>query len=477
MLKDTMSINELNTDSKTIVGAINELFQSANNGKQLIANAIGEPLDASDTFSAMSTDINGLLSRFKTNMMNNGVTVNSSDKFKSLIDKIATMVEEGEGKGIQYASGNGNSTSKCEVSLNFKPILVLVQTGKGMIIYLESYSTNCAVYAFYDKYVQVDTLESILGYVNETGFCFAQIGDASWFNWYAIGVGEEDTTLRDSLASVLEDEGVDVTEEDDMASLISKTDEEFDRKNASSGLDIISATELPATGRENQICVITNNPVNDFLITNNSDDIINDSNTIFIYSYKDSGSVLCPITTGNVTTNYYFSRVNQGNIRLQSYVYQNSKWNQLTDNAIALLENGTYMNEAVSGGFTTNICQTYTAGKGITLKSSYTDIVTTTLNQIDFSVYNTVKITVYQEDAVEDRNGIRVAAFIDPSDWASNDDPYYSLYVYKTELVSIPTKDVPKTYTFNVSSWTGKYYLGFWKDTVGHVIICDIVIS
>ena len=82
MLKDTMSINELNTSSKTVIGAINELFQSANNGKELIANAIGEPLDASDTFSAMSTGINSLLSTFKTNMMIAGVAIGSGDKFK-----------------------------------------------------------------------------------------------------------------------------------------------------------------------------------------------------------------------------------------------------------------------------------------------------------------------------------------------------------------------------------------------------------
>ena len=94
------------TESKDLVGAINELFQSANNGKQLIANAIGEPLDSNDTFSAMSNDINGLLSQFKTNMMNNGITVESGDKFKSLIDKISTMIEEGNSKGIQFASGS-----------------------------------------------------------------------------------------------------------------------------------------------------------------------------------------------------------------------------------------------------------------------------------------------------------------------------------------------------------------------------------
>ena len=88
ILSNILGNTELQTKEKTVTAAINELFQSANNGKELIASAIGEPLNAEDTFSAMSTDINSLLSTFKTNMMNNGVTVESNDKFKSLIDKV-----------------------------------------------------------------------------------------------------------------------------------------------------------------------------------------------------------------------------------------------------------------------------------------------------------------------------------------------------------------------------------------------------
>ena len=104
--KQDKTDESLLTESKDVIGAINELFQSANNGKELIANAIGEPVSKDDTFQAMSNDINGLLSTFKTNMMNNGITVEANDRFKSLIDKIANMVEEGSGKGIQYVSGN-----------------------------------------------------------------------------------------------------------------------------------------------------------------------------------------------------------------------------------------------------------------------------------------------------------------------------------------------------------------------------------
>ena len=99
-------LNSLNTSTKNdIVSAVNEVVELSNDAKASIADAIGEPLNPNDTFSNMSNDINSLLNQFKTNMMNNGITVESSDKFKQLIDKIATMVEEGSGKGIQYAEG------------------------------------------------------------------------------------------------------------------------------------------------------------------------------------------------------------------------------------------------------------------------------------------------------------------------------------------------------------------------------------
>ena len=82
-------LDSLETDAKgNMVQAINELVEKLDNsaeienGKELIANAVGEPLTAEDSFDEMSNDINGLLSTFKTNMMNNGIVVESVDKFK-----------------------------------------------------------------------------------------------------------------------------------------------------------------------------------------------------------------------------------------------------------------------------------------------------------------------------------------------------------------------------------------------------------
>ena len=285
MLKDTMSINELSTNSKTVIGAINELFQSANNGKELIANAIGEPVSSEDTFQAMSNDINGLLSTFKTNMMNNGVTVESSDKFKSLIDKITTMVEEGSGKGIQFASGNVTSTSSTTTyainstnltngytievnNLTFKPYIVILTYGSvtlkkinacaihiddatnRYLLSTDSVGTSTNTWGQYTLTpVYTGNKTHTIAGMRDNGFLLYSGLQSTEFTYYAIGVGEEDTALRDSLASILTEEGVSVTEEDDMASLITKVDEEFsDKENEISNLETELASKVTPTG-------------------------------------------------------------------------------------------------------------------------------------------------------------------------------------------------------------------------------------
>ena len=236
------------TESKDVIGAINELFQSANNGKELIASAIGEPLSKDDTFSAMSSDINSLLATFKTNMMNNGITVESSDRFKSLIDKIATMVEEGSGKGVQFVTGkyNGNyetrlSSITISTNANFVPTYVFCEVN---IYKYDSYtqesisgimSNLCSITARANGSLGI-TMTDITADSFTLNWSNPNPGSYNYTalsvgNWYVIGVGEEDITLRNSLASILTEEGVNVTEEDDMASLIIKVDEEFNEKN------------------------------------------------------------------------------------------------------------------------------------------------------------------------------------------------------------------------------------------------------
>ena len=299
-VEETVSGNKANigglyqlqtSDKSNLVNAINEVFQSANNGKELIANAIGEPLSKEDTFNAMSSDINGLLSIFKTNMLKNGVTVDSGDKFKQLIDKIATMTEEGSGKGIQFAEGTvsisvsdklgGRTTdsdalkkrpmNQFSIVTDFKPIYILISNNefkyevysahRVIKSYFETsndtylnytspeayrrdiadHKTSSSDKLYFDRYVQVTSngFDFYTRFIHVYNNVF--IGDLVCtvpFKWYAIGIGEEDTTLRDSLASILINEGVNITENDDMASLIIKVEELINRNKK---IDIVNS--------------------------------------------------------------------------------------------------------------------------------------------------------------------------------------------------------------------------------------------
>ena len=251
----TGDMSTLQTTEKTVAGAINELFQSANNGKELIATAIGEPLNSSDTFSAMSNGINNLNSQFKSALMNNGVSVESADKFKQLIEKLALLADS-ECKGIQYASGTITSTSSQDKyyfdntayftycysvvieGLNFKPSIIYICANYSNGIYVSCYnslfsnkictmgkatknnnsSSSCCIKVNDNNYNT--NLQ-----VYSDGFCLPVMDKDYEYSWYVIGVGgEEDTTLEDSLKSILSSKGVEVTEEDDLASLISKVD-------------------------------------------------------------------------------------------------------------------------------------------------------------------------------------------------------------------------------------------------------------
>ena len=336
MLKDTMSINELNTSSKTVIGAINELFQSANNGKELIANAIGEPLDASDTFSAMSTGINSLLSTFKTNMMIAGVAIGSGDKFKQLIDKIATLADSGD-SGIQYAEGISVINSNTETntytdlwgntqnistlridSLNFKPNIVLLYTNAktpgtpspGITTYIKGV---CLISGMAYKFNSSPANWALKFNDDDISFDNGFVVPCSTYgtcNWYAIGVGEEDTTLRDSLASILEEEGVTTTEEDDMASLIGKVDQEFD-ENKQELVDVLVSKGVECS---------TNNSFDELIANINNIGGIQTSPTSFndaLYYNGDSADI-----TNNLTCCTYTSKFN-GTIRVLVRVSSN----------------------------------------------------------------------------------------------------------------------------------------------------------
>lgn len=82
------------TNKNNLVSAINEVFQNANNGKQIIATAVGSPITSSDTFTSIGTKIDTLTQTFKDNLTAKGVAPSSSDKLSSLINKVKDIKTE-----------------------------------------------------------------------------------------------------------------------------------------------------------------------------------------------------------------------------------------------------------------------------------------------------------------------------------------------------------------------------------------------
>ena len=89
----TKTDDTLSTTDKTIVGAINELFQNANNGKEIIADVIGGELQSSDTFSAMGTKIDNMSTTLSEFIVDKGGTVIGGENLSELLEILYTAVD------------------------------------------------------------------------------------------------------------------------------------------------------------------------------------------------------------------------------------------------------------------------------------------------------------------------------------------------------------------------------------------------
>lgn len=267
---------------------------------------------------------------------------------------------------------------------------------------------------------------------------------------------EFNNETKEQLKDVLIANGVEISKGESWESIIGKLNEKFSSGGGS--LDIISATELPATGKENQICVITDNPVNQFLLSSNYND--NDSNQIVMYlgnttSGDATKGTLLPITNGGVTTNYYFNKVMLGESRLSSYYYKDNTWTPLTLSYIPLYENGTIMNTSFSGGLQpdNNVFKIGTDYLYIKYDTSYLNGFGF-LNKINFTNFSTLKITVKGDSSETNYLYIAATTTQHPTIGVNSFSTNNSIYNTSTSI-----NNTEKTVSFNISNWTGEYYL------------------
>ena len=310
-----------------------------------------------------------------------------------------------------------------------------------------------------------------------------------------LGVDAEDLlgSFIESLSGILEDEGVELSGNETLGELIVKTDEEFDRQENemndiisdlntqienltnelnNKGLDIISATELPATGKENQICVITDNPVDKFIIQTDTDIQEMDNEYINFYigpvESTYAGEDALVTTSGIVSLNFYFIAAKQGEKYLNSYVYKNGTWVKMTIGYIYFIQDKVEKNNDYFGGIPSSSSSwrinstygLYCDGYGNMAK------VCTIKNQIDFSLYSYIDITAslptettnsYIYLGIANINNGGLYTFPLNYDYTLTN---YTVNTATTVNAKIEVKsNNPQTFTVDIRNWSGPGYL------------------
>ncbi|RAS75258.1 hypothetical protein [Priestia endophytica] len=157
----------LTANKTNLTAAVNELFTSANNGKEGIANVIGAPLTKDQTFAQMKTSIQTLKNQLATNLVAQEQPAQGSESLQALINKVPNIYTgkkwaRGTGEGIQDGTifkrlgGNDNAYPYLDIAgLDFIPgVVVAVQSGSPY-----HYVT------VYTQYPLVDGLQACTAYM------------------------------------------------------------------------------------------------------------------------------------------------------------------------------------------------------------------------------------------------------------------------------------------------------------------------
>lgn len=212
---------------------------------------------------------------------------------------------------------------------------------------------------------------------------------------------EEFNALRNSLASALEEKGVTITEEDDMASLINKVD-----NIKSQPYNIQIASTLPEEVENNSLVILTETPGKFNLVTSMPKTVNeNDMYLIFKSSPFSKSNVTYLSYADEITfPSFYIYDIKQiqssNAVRVPGYIGMNNEWVHVNPETI-WYDHGNQMTH-ISGGYTSSCSSTY-SGSGVVFSTNCIKMtgycgnpavtpMITTVNKIDFSKYSKVAI-------------------------------------------------------------------------------------
>ena len=349
MLSEDIGSNySLRTENqKTIAAALNEIH-----GKDVIANAVGDPLLSTDTYNEMGRKLRDLTVKLKNKLLSNGITIAEYDKLNSLIEKIEVL-GEGVGYGLEIVTGECNDLNGIDAARSWYEFHIDYDFGftPNRILFYSTSTYFCEL----DNDSRL-TIDSKYCYSEDTCFWFRGRSDGGAQQHYKFyidnitstgfsifiyatsssttklignkfdALGDGSSAILDTLKDILVNKGVEVTGNESLAELIvkvgelltEKEQEENNYKDTLYNLMVNGGYEL--TGEEDinelleilSIKGIKSNEIKQIACCN-------DSSTFILK--KDGSLYACGKNTdgqlglGDIDTRTAFTRVNIDNVK------------------------------------------------------------------------------------------------------------------------------------------------------------------
>lgn len=261
--------------------------------------------------------------------------------------------------------------------------------------------------------------------------------------------------IKQQIADILVINGIDSSNSDTWSSIINKLNEGFATSN-NKGLDIITANRLPDNGEPGQICIISENNIESYVIT--TDPSYSSSDSIILLSSSDAYNYLHSVDNQQFILN--IAKVTLGEKRLDSYYFDNS-WIQLTTGYIMCLDNKNYPTESIFGQFdSTSLYKITSNGLEVLPLSGTTNYKTwvTAANAVDFTPFTKCYIKISNHTTVISTISLGII-LKETSDYSTNTSTGTSVPVLYS---SYQSTGADKILEYDISSWAKTGYFGLF---------------
>jgi hypothetical protein len=222
---------------------------------------------------------------------------------------------------------------------------------------------------------------------------------------------------RIALRDKLEDKNIEVSENERLSSLINKVD-------GLGAIDIITVTELPPIGRENQLAIITDRNANNIVFSINDTLKPSNENDIFINLAVTTRPNIYTIDLPNVNFELYINYISQVkngvSTKLTAYTYKKGVWVQVASTECVIFDNGIYPSINETGNVVGSDSTVTISNKILTLEGNNNILNAYSEKGIDLTPYSKLKLVVTEASVWNHYETFRVGftKSMGASDWA-----------------------------------------------------------